>query len=46
MTLEEIENFISGKKHWLGTGVARCVGISLDDRKDRRIFFKKPIEVA
>lgn len=46
MTLEEMRQFIAERKHWLGTYVERYVGVSLDDKKDKRIFFKEPVKIA
>jgi len=41
--LDEIKMFVENQMHWLGFDVVRCLGISLEDEKDKKVYFRKPI---
>jgi len=43
MTLDEIRKHVENHMHLLGSDIGRCMGLSLQDRKDEKIYFEKPI---
>lgn len=43
MTLDELRKYVESQPHLLGADIGRCMGISLDGDKDKKIYFKDPI---
>lgn len=45
MTLDEIRKHVENHMQMLGSDIGRCMGISLDDEKDKKIYFEEAISM-